>query len=596
MKSKLLWQLFPTYLLIALASLFGLAFYTSQSMRAFYMRDAERQLASKAALISADAELLLLTNDEAGADEFSKTLGRHAKVRITVIRADGRVISDTDNPPAQMENHLERPEVQDALAQGSGMSTRYSSTEREEFMYFVLRIPPAESEPVLGFLRISMPLRNVQAAVADLQNQVLVAAIVALLLAALASLIVSHRIGARLGQMKAGAQRFASGELGFRLQVSQVEEFGGLAEALNTMAAQLSGLLEQVTRKRNELDAVLEGMAEGVLAVSADFEIMFINDTAAVMLGTSALLAQGKDISDVVRIPELLRLAQRALEGYENERAEVILRATDGSERITECSTSRLQDRDRRQLGAIVVMRDVTRERKLEQVRREFVANVSHELRTPISAIKGFAESLLDGIGDPAELKHSLSVIIRNSDRLNSIIEGLLALTRIELQAGDVQARLSGASLRPILEQAVLAYHEPANEAGVMLAVECEEGLHAEVNKSLLEQALLNLISNAVKYSEAGSIVKVSARQNREALEVSVADQGCGIAHEHHNRIFERFYRVDKGRDRRLGGAGLGLAIVKHIAQAHGGAVSIQSEVGKGSVFTITIPLKPNGA
>jgi two-component system phosphate regulon sensor histidine kinase PhoR len=369
-----------------------------------------------------------------------------------------------------------------------------------------------------------------------------------------------------------------------------------LAEALNAMAAQLSGLLAQVTRQRNELDAVLEGMAEGVLAVSVEYEIMFLNDSAASMLSADPSQAQGKDISDVVRIPELLRLTQRALEGYENESAEVIVRSADGNERVTTCATSRLLGQEGQQLGAIVVMRDVTRERKLEQVRRDFVANVSHELRTPITAIKGFAESLLDGMDGPAEEKRSLSVIVKNSDRLNSIIESLLALSRIEMQAGDLRAKLTDAPLRPILEQAALAYSEPARDAGVTLHVECDEVLHAEVNEPLLEQALLNLLSNAVKYSEAGSAVKISAKQAGSNIEVSVADRGLGISPEHQSRIFERFYRVDKGRDRRLGGAGLGLAIVKHIALAHGGTVSLQSEPGKGSVFTLSIPATPDAA
>lgn len=593
MRRKLLWQIFPTYLLIALVALLGLSAYANYSLLAFYMRDAEKQLASKAALIGADAEALLLSSDEARVDEFSKRLGKAAGIRITIIGADGRVIGDSYNEPAQMENHLERPEVQDALAQGSGKVKRYSATERVVFMYYAMRIPMEGDNPPLGFLRISMPLRSVQAAIADLQHKVLLAGLIALLLAAAASLLVSHRIGARLAQMKEGARRFAGGELAFRLPVSPVEEFGGLADALNEMASQLSGLLEQVTRRRNELDAVLEAMAEGVLAFSSDYEIMFLNDTAAGMLGTSASTALGKDVSDVVRIPELLRLVQRALEGWENESTEVILRSEGGEERITACVTSRLQGLGGRQMGAIVVMRDVTRELRLEQVRKDFVANVSHELRTPITAIKGFAESLLDGVADPREAKRFLSIIVNNSDRLNSIIESLLALSRIELQEGEARAKLADALICPILEQAVFAHTEPARDAGITLNVECEEGLLAAVNAPLLEQALLNLIGNAVKYSGAGGAVLVSAKKTGAALEVSVADDGLGIAPEHHERIFERFYRVDKGRDRRLGGAGLGLAIVKHIALAHGGSVSLNSEPGKGSVFTLSIPVQP---
>jgi two-component system phosphate regulon sensor histidine kinase PhoR len=590
---RLLWQLFPTYLLIALVSLVGVAIYAVYSMRGFYLNDAEAQLASKTALISADAESILLKADDASADEFSKRLGKASGIRITLIRADGLVAGDTDVQPAQMDNHLERPEIQDALARGYGTSARYSTTERLEFMYYAMRLPQDTNKPLIGFLRVSMPLRNARAAITDLQYKVLAAAFIALLLAALASLYVSHRISNRLAQMKAGAQRFAGGDLGFRLPISPVEEFGGLAEALNAMAGQLSSLLAQVTRQRNELDAVLEAMVEGVLAVSSEYEILFLNDAAAAMFGASPAQPVGKDVSDVVRAPELLRLVQRALEGYASEGTEITARSTGGEERIIECKCSSLPGQGFSP-GIVVVLRDVTRERKLELVRRQFVANVSHELRTPITAIMGFAENILDaGSGNTAETEPSLRVIVKHSQRLNSIIEDLLSLSRIELQAGDVRAALVDSPLRPILDQAAAACSETAAEAGVSLQVVCEESLHAAVNASLLEQALLNLIGNAVKYNEAGGTVKVSARLAGDLVAISVADDGCGIAPEHHERIFERFYRVDKGRDRRMGGTGLGLAIVKHIALAHGGTVSLQSELAKGSVFTLTIPVTP---
>jgi two-component system phosphate regulon sensor histidine kinase PhoR len=242
----------------------------------------------------------------------------------------------------------------------------------------------------------------------------------------------------------------------------------------------------------------------------------------------------------------------------------------------------------------VVVLNDVTRLRKLERIRSEFVTNVSHELKTPITAIKGYVETLQDGaLRDPEEAGRFLGVVARHVDRLNAIIEDLLLLARIEQQEEKAEVALAPGAIEPVLRSAAQACESPAHEKNTEIRVACEPGLEANVNASLLEQAVVNLLDNAVKYSEPGSPIDLGGAREGGEIVISVQDRGCGIAPQHLPRMFERFYRVDKARSRKAGGTGLGLSIVKHIAQAHRGSVSVESAVGKGSIFRIRLPAAP---
>jgi two-component system phosphate regulon sensor histidine kinase PhoR len=361
-----------------------------------------------------------------------------------------------------------------------------------------------------------------------------------------------------------------------------------LGVALNSMAEKLDSRIREVVRQHNELEAVLESMVEGVIAVGADDRVLSMNRAAGVLLRLDPERAAGRPLREVVRNPELQELAARMLASHGPLEGEVVL--YEGSERYLQVHGNSLYDAQHTPIGAVLVLNDTTHVRRLESVRRDFVANVSHEIRTPITSIKGYVETLLDGAMDDKEnLQHFLEIIQRQADRLNDIIEDLLTLARIE-QDPDQAITLERVRLLPILEAAVLTCKAQAAAREMRIALQCPGNAEARLNSALFEQAVVNLLDNAIKYSDAGDTIEVTAGQHDGETVVSVVDHGCGIARDHLPRLFERFYRVDRARSRKLGGTGLGLAIVKHIMNAHQGRVDVQSGSGKGSRFRLYLP------
>jgi two-component system, OmpR family, phosphate regulon sensor histidine kinase PhoR len=326
-----------------------------------------------------------------------------------------------------------------------------------------------------------------------------------------------------------------------------------------------------------------------VLAVDGSGRVAGMNDAGARMLGVDPARVKGKPIEEILRNPALQQLAERALERREPLEGEVVLH--NGEDRVLEIRGAPWRDAAGQDAGVVLVIHDATRLHRLEAMRRDFVANVSHELRTPITAIQGAAEALADGpLGSDADSASLLKILIRQSGRLNSLIEDLLRLSRIERATERSEVVLDDAPLEPVLSGAAQACHAPAAGRSIRLKVSCAPGLRARIDPQLLESAVVNLIYNAIKYSEPGRAVRVSADEEGHTVVIRVRDEGCGIDPLHHERIFERFYRVDPSRSRDAGGTGLGLAIVKHIAQAHGGTVRVESALGQGSTFLITLP------
>jgi two-component system phosphate regulon sensor histidine kinase PhoR len=409
------------------------------------------------------------------------------------------------------------------------------------------------------------------------------------------SLVVSKKISTPIEEMKQGAERFAGGELKTRLLVPDSEELGGLAETMNEMAAQLDARIQTITRQRNEREAILASMAEGLIAVDSQEKIISINRAACEMFGLRTPDIQGTSIQEAVRNAALHSLVAGTLQGYsgsEQER-EVILDI--GGKRFLQAHGAVLRDATGERIGAVIVINDITRLRQLENVRRDFVANVSHELRTPITSIKGFVETLLEGALDsPDDAKRFLGIIAKQVDHMNEIIGDLLLLSRIEqdYEPGTEKPgmTLERGRIRELLESCIEVCAVKATGKDISIGLSCEKGLVAEVNRPLLEQAVVNLIDNAIQYSERGGMVQVEALKQEDEVAIMVRDQGCGIPEEYLPRLFERFFRVDKARSRKHGGTGLGLAIVKHITQAHRGRLSVDSSPGQGSTFSIYLP------
>jgi two-component system phosphate regulon sensor histidine kinase PhoR len=363
-----------------------------------------------------------------------------------------------------------------------------------------------------------------------------------------------------------------------------------LTETLNSMAAQLSERMDTVDRQQSQERAILASMIEAVLAIDSDQRVITLNEAAVDLLGIPAETALGTRIEEVVRFAGILEFIQRALDSGAPIVENLQIYGEEG-ERYLRAHGTRLLDGRGEDLGALVVLYDITRLHKLEIVRKEFAANVSHELKTPITSIKGFVETLLDGkLKDREETKRFLAIIAQQTERLNAIVDDLLSLARLEQSIEREEISLANHKLLPVLQSAVSACTKAAAAKEIDLRVECSAGLEAQLNPQLLEQAVINLIDNAIKYSDSRSEVRINASLQGGEIVISVEDQGCGIEGQHLPRLFERFYRVDKARSRALGGTGLGLAIVKHIAFSHKGRVEAESEPGRGSTFLILFP------
>jgi two-component system phosphate regulon sensor histidine kinase PhoR len=587
MKKRLLWKIFPSYMVITLLAL--AAFYVNTS----YLIDGflTRQILEVRARLALQAiEMPVSTMDLSRIDAECKKLGQEAKTRITVIEASGRVLGESDYDPQTMENHLMRPEVQQALEGQVGFNIRPSATLKQRMMY--VAIPVFRDNQVAAVVRTSMSLIEIQHTLNVLTRSVIQYGIlIAVILAAL-SLWYSWRLSRPLVLLQRGAQEFSQGRLNYKLDISGKGEIAELAGTMNAMAEELDRRIQSATRQQNEQQAVFAAMLEGVIAFDAGGKCLTLNAAAAKMLTIDASRAIGRTVGELIRNSDLQTFVQNALQSIQPAEKLILMSEPAQEESYLQVRASALLDSSGKHIGALIVLNDMTRIHRLEQVRRDFVANVSHELKTPVTSIHGFIETLQDGaIDNPETAKRFLNIVARQTDRLNSIIEDLLLLCELEQQDETIRLPRQMCAIRGILDGAVELCRHKADEREIQIQVECPPELESNVNASLLEQAVLNLTDNAVKYSSPGGKVIVSAGAEEDKLIIRVQDFGCGIAPEHQGRIFERFYRVDKARSRQMGGTGLGLAIVKHIAQYHKGTISVQSALGKGSVFTLTFPL-----
>ena len=415
----------------------------------------------------------------------------------------------------------------------------------------------------------------------------LISVTVALGAAAFLTRLIVEPLRVALRDIRRGADQFARGELSRRLSIVEPRELHDLAHTLNRVGVQLRERVEVVERQRKELNATFAAMREGVIVLDQDRRLIRVNDAAEHLLGITRATALGKTVYEVIRNITLQKILDQAFIDQQPVEGDVAI--FDPIERSLKVYARLLADTEAVN-GLLIVLNDLTDIQRLENVRREFVANVSHELRTPITSIKGFVETLLDGaLEDPIEARRFLEIIDRQVERLSAIFDDLLSLSRIEQQEGRGEFEFENIAVRELLETTLQSFEKRAQEKQIALVLEAGDESIA-VNRNLMEQAIGNLIDNALKLSAEGTKIVVSALSDHAEMVFSISDQGPGIEREHLARIFERFYRVDKGRTRKLGGTGLGLSIVKHIAQVHGGSVEVKSVVGEGSVFSVHVP------
>ncbi len=516
-------------------------------------------------------------------DALADRLGAISGRRVTLVGRGGRVVGDSDVPASEvpmLEDHSDRPEIRAALAGRLGRSVRMSASVGSELLY--LAAPAARGEVV----RLAVSLDDVAAAVARVQRGILAGGLIAMVFAGLLSLAVSVAVTRPLREAAAVARDLARGDLSRRVRARHGDELGELGQVLDTLADELQRRMGQLEGERAEMLALIEAMSEGVLALGPDGRVRRANLAARRIFGLAGEPG-GLAPHEVARRPAFLRLVDRARAGEQVSATELSFDA-----RHLLATAQPLA-----QGGAVLVFLDVTELRRLEDVRRDFVANASHELKTPLTAIRGYSETLLDENLPPELRRRFAEVVKENADRLQRIVDDLLDLSRIE--SGGWRAEPEEVAVAEAAEEAWAVLEEAAAARGVGFEVRVAPGCgHVRADPSALRQVFTNLLDNALRHTPGGGEVTVSAgcaaaeagaRPGRW-LRIEVADTGSGIPAVHLPRIFERFYRVDNARARSDGGTGLGLAIVRHLVESHGGTVEAESELGRGTTIRFTLP------
>ncbi len=561
-----------------------IGFYASSMFKDTLILNDTEVLKNRTGLIKERIESLGL--DSADYGNFAVRFDKLSNSRITIIGLNGKVLADSRENPAEMDNHSDRPEVIEALKNGFGVSERYSFTLKENYLYAAMPVYGKSAE-IIFVLRTGYPLTGIEKEEAGANTALLISVIFFALIIAVVGYISIRGLMNPVLEIQSGARRFASGDYSGRIFVEGNSELHSIAESLNEMAKQLDEKLDIIGEQSNLQQAVLASMKEGVVAVDYDERILLLNKTAEDILGISSESIKGKTLQEAIRNSEIQKFFNRVISEGNPVEAEIILQHE--RDKFLQLSGTLLYDVNNKALGALVVLNDISNLKHLDTIKKDLVANVSHELKTPITTIKGFIETLREGaIDDPKNAERFLDIIAKHIDRLNLIIDDLLILSRLEDNPDG--ARTKDERIPTVLRSVVEDFEFKASEKKLNIRIHCDEDLKGNINKNLMEQAIGNLLDNAIKYSDKKTDIEISAAFQKDELVISVKDSGYGIAEEHMPRLFERFYRIDKGRSREEGGTGLGLAIVKHIVNAMNGTIEVDSTPGKGSIFTIRIP------
>ncbi|MGM0642254.1 MAG: ATP-binding protein [Thermodesulfobacteriota bacterium] len=592
-KKKLILQIFPSFLLITVISLAVVAWYATSFYEKDALENAEKDLTVRTILTRRE---LFKTLEQEKEDIFSekvdlicKEVGRMIDTRMTVIHPSGKVTGDSFADIETLDNHRGRPEIKKAFTGEKGVSVRYSSTLEEKLMYVAL--PVVSENRNIAVIRASISISSIEREIRSIRRNILLVLVLTVAAAAGASLYVSSRITRPIEEMKTGARRFAKGELEKRLAVPGSEELSELALTMNHMAESLAEKIQALRNRTTELEAVHSSMKEGVIAVDQNERIITVNRASGKILDFPPHMLKGKHILEAARNYELQNFIKSAL--ATRHPVERDIRIDRAEKYIINIHSTALHDNAGNRIGTLIIFHDITRIKKLENMQKAFAANVSHELKTPLTSIKGFIETLqsFDGRSDPEEYRNFLKIIEKNVNRMIALVNDLLSLSRLErMQGGKIS--LETVNLKRVIKEAINTCRISNPDRDISIKALLPEHIEAPADPLLLEQAVVNLVDNAVKYSPDGTRINVAAFKDGETAVISVTDHGPGISREHLDKIFNRFYRVDRDRSRQTGGTGLGLAIVKHIAQYHAGKIEVESTPGKGSTFSIYLPLK----
>lgn len=584
--SRLFRRVFWVSFLVALVSVSAIAAWAFRVAKRQFTERTLSHLTTQAHLLAETLTAMSL-EDRMAVDALCKRLGRRTGFRYTVVLPTGEVLGDSLEQPLQMENHARRPEVQEALQGRSSAGERFSRTLQRTFQYGA--VPVWRQGSVVAVARAALSRDRGHEDNVRFQGAVLPWVWILLTIAAFASWVLAARVDAPVRALCEAAQRLANGERTVRASVLDEAEVGEAARALNRLAQVLEEWHHTAEREREERGVALARLQEGVVLLDDRRRVRWMNPAAAHWFGSNPKDTTDRPFQEVARSAPLQAFVERLLESGQVEEEEIEL--AHDPPRTLRVYGQRLSPHESAGGGLLIVLQDITAWRRVKQAQREFLANAAHELKTPLSSLQAALETLLQTpVEDITDREALFRILERHLNRLSKLVEDLLLLSRLDQEVTLRTLQLQRMPLRPVLEAATEVWQPVATRKGVRIEIEAPVGLEADLHEPLFEQAVSNLLDNAVKYAPEGSVVRVEADLRDDGLEVRVRDEGCGIAAEHLPRLFERFYRVDSSRSRQLGGTGLGLAIVKHIAQVHGGRVSVDSAPGRGSTFTIHLP------
>jgi len=575
---SIIWKYFIVYSLTATVVIFALATLVSVTTRGRYQKTIESEL-NNYAIFASEVFSSVLDISPAEADKLAKNLGTRTASRITLIAPYGKVMADSEENPDQMENHSERPEVKKALSGDIGISTRYSTTLKESMSY--VAAPIVENGEIKAVVRVSLKTQAINLLIGQLTRRIIFFAIAAWVIALILTLLFSSVFSSSVKQMVNLTTRLAKGDFTTRAHVKSRDELSELAAALNEMSEKLQSLFGQIRTRHDELNATINSMTEGFLVLDNRLCIRLTNENFKKMFAAEGDII-GRSYIEVVRCVGLKEMIDELL-----QESQVKGKRIEFGAGVFLGSGAAFKAEGEKENRFVLVFHDITTDVQFERIKADFVANASHELRTPLAAINGYLETFEDE--DTATQRRFIAVIRRNVERMSHLVSDLLLLSRLE--APNPQLNFEKVNLFDITEDVTKLVERLAKDKSIDLKIEIEPDVAVNGDSFLLEQMLLNLLDNAVKYTKHGEVI-LRARKEGEKVIVQVEDTGIGIPPEHLNRIFERFYRVDKARSRELGGTGLGLSIVKHIVQLHDGEIHVDSRPGRGTTFTIYFPTK----
>lgn len=564
------------YLLITIILISGLEVYLSLFLKRYYISRLKEELFIQAELIKD------LLPEKKELDTFCKKYKEITGARITVIDPAGRVLGDSDQSAPKMENHIDRPEIKDAMFSGRGSSVRFSNTIKKDFLYVALLYKGL-------FVRLSRPLDTVNSEITRIRMPVMLSTLLALILVALIWSYQSKRLRREIGEIIEFADKVAAGNSG-SLFIENEGELSRLGSHISYMAGELQKRLEEAKKEKQTVEGVLKNMKEGLLIVDEKDSVLLMNESLRKLLGVASV-KEGMTSAEILRNAEIISLIEESRQLNDTISREIFLPAVSGRDELYLSVTASPVELLENRRGIIITFYDITRLKRLEQVRRDFVANVAHEIKTPITAIKGFAETLLDGaINDRESAMRFLEIMKKHSERLNSLVSDLLTLSAIE--QGEIKLEIAELNISELIDSLFALIEKKAQAKGLYLKKIIPEDMPLiRADRDKLFQILINLLDNAIKFTDFGGVT-VGVERSGDRITLYVEDTGCGIEKKHLSRLGERFYRVDRSRSRELGGTGLGLAIVKHLVKAHGWEMDIESTPNVGTKVKIGLRLQ----